>query len=101
MNGTEYRNGAFVVLDIEDSGYLFGKIQFVICENERKPLLVTTLYSTVEFDHRSYCYIVYHKIPSETHICEVHNLIDPIPIDRVQKNRNYVRLKYHVFGKCT
>lgn len=58
INNYEYRQGCFVVTKVIDPpSYLeFGEIQGIICDgNESR--LVLILYSTCEFDKKSYCYV--------------------------------------------
>ena len=96
-NGAEYRSGTFVIVGYEGQGYSFGKINLVICDDLENPLLLVSLFKSVEFDDFSFCYSVQEIIPSELRLCKFTDLLDPIPLDRVKRGgKNLIRLKHHV-----
>ena len=97
LNGTQYRNGMLVILaDVTDS-FIFGEIEFIVCEDAGKPLLFVTIFDTIEFHELSFCYKICQRIPSQARLCEIENLLDPLPLDLITINEeNFVRLKYNV-----
>ncbi len=97
VNGTEYREGTLVIVCIEKSEFVFGKILFVVCEIAEKPLLFVTLFDVLGFQERLFCYKIRKRSPFQVRLCEISSLVDPLPLDVIKENEaNYVRLKYHV-----
>jgi len=97
VNGTQYRNGGFVVVGFDEIGYTFGKIQFVVCDDIDNPLLFTTQYRTSDFDSRRFAYMIERSHPVKSMLVSIKNLADPIPLDKIEKGKKkLIRLKYHV-----
>ena len=102
VNGTNYRSDTMVFLGYGDYGYLFGRIEFVISENAEKPLLLTTLFETTEFDCRCHCFNVKPIIPTQLRLCTIHDLLDPLPLDLVTVHGGCsVRLHYHILSNMS
>ena len=77
--------------------FIFGEIEFIVCEDAGKPLLFVTIFDTIEFHELSFCYKICQRIPSQARLCEIENLLDPLPLDLITINEeNFVRLKYNV-----
>ena len=49
INGTTYTSGLYIVIDVTNAGYTFGRIEFIIVEN-LEPLFVLSIFETIEFD---------------------------------------------------
>lgn len=96
-NGTDYKKGYFVVVDRDERGLFFGKIDTILCENIDRPLLLLNLYNTKLFENHLYCYCVEQKYPTQTIVCDIVNLLDYYPLDCFEKNGNsYIRLKHGI-----
>ncbi len=71
VNGTEYKDGTLVILnDIESVNFVFVKIEFIVCENVENPLLFVTVFDTLEFHERSFCYKIYKRVPFQSRLCD-------------------------------
>ena len=97
VKGTEYRKGYFVIIEMAERGYLFGKIVTIICDNPNVPILMLNVFITCDFDYHSFSYRVSQKSPSETKFCRIEELIDFHPLDSVRNSTGtFIRLKYKV-----
>lgn len=83
-NDTEYRKGCFVIIDLHEREHLFGKIVTIFCENPNVPILILTVFETVEFDYHVVCHRVKEKYPPETQFCRIDQLKDFHPLDFVR-----------------
>lgn len=97
-NSIDYRENSFVVIGVNNQGgYLFGRIEYVVCEDLQNPLLVTAVFNTVDFDQHCYCHVVEPAVPPRQQLCRIDKLLDPMPLDRVlKKGRQLIRLKHYV-----
>lgn len=97
FNGARYRKGDFLLLEREPQGYLFGKIDCILCEDPNEPVFLVNLFSTITFDPHIYSYCVERKIPSKSRFCTVPNLMDFHALDGLEiAGCIYIRLKYNV-----
>lgn len=97
VTGTKYKTGYFVLIEKQDRGYIFGKIEAIICENNN-PVLLLNEYVTQQFDNHSYSYLISLNSPLSSRLCVVDDLLDFHPLDSLEKNGSlFVRLKYYVF----
>lgn len=100
INSTQYWKGVFVIVKATSSpstALEFGEIDCIICEEKTSPLLVLTLYTTVEFCNDSFCYIIERKYPSEKHVCRVDDLVDFHPLDGTFSDVKLLVRKYFVW----
>lgn len=75
INNYEYRQRVFVVTkSIDPSSYLeYGEIEGIICDGNES-YLVLALYSTLEFDSKSFSYVIYRLTPKESTVCSISEL---------------------------
>ena len=95
--GTEYKKSYFVILEKIDQGYLFGKIDCIVCEDPHSPVFLLNLYTTIDFEQSCYCYKVERLSPAPPRFCFVNDFLDYHPLDSVERQGcTYIRLKYFV-----
>ena len=95
--GTEYKKNYFVILEKIDQGYLFGKIDCIVCEDPHSPVFLLNLYTTIDFERSCYCYKVERLSPAPPRFCFVNDFLDYHPLDSVERQGcTYIRLKYFV-----
>jgi hypothetical protein len=101
VNNTHYWKGVFVVLKASTTpskGLVFGEIDCIICEEKTSPLIVMTLYTTVEFCNDSFCYVIERLKPSLKYCCTLADLLDFHPLDgTLVSDKLFVRRKYFVW----
>lgn len=86
-----------VVLGCGDYGYQFGKIEFVIAENTVNPVLFVDEYESNDFDCLSHCYNVQKCFPKKLRLCELKDLLDPLPVNLIKTDGGMrIRLHYHI-----
>ncbi len=97
VNGTEYKNGAFVIVDKDDNDLVFGKIDFIVSQNPNESMLSVILYETLYFDSHCFSYCVKKCDPPHIKLVKIKDLIDFHPLDGIKKEGNtFIRLKYFV-----
>jgi hypothetical protein len=89
VNAVEYRDGIFVILGPSDYGYLFGKIQFIICNDLNSLLLFCSVYTTNHFDVRHNSFLKEKVYPQITRMVRVSDLLDSLPLDSIKKRRAF------------
>jgi hypothetical protein len=95
--GTDYKKGYFVILEKIDRGFLFGKIDCIVCEIPHSPVFLLNLYTTIDFDQNLYSYQVERLLPTLPRFCFLNDFLDFHPLDSVERQGlTYIRLKYFV-----
>ena len=98
IHGTAFKKGYFVLVETHERGYVFGKIDSIVCINPQEPLFLLNLFNTNHFDNKSFCYCIERRIPSENKLYTIDKLLDFHPLDCFEKNNAlHIRLKYIVF----
>lgn len=98
IKGIKYRKGVLIVLDFDATGYLFGRIELIVCEDLDEPLFFSTCFQTKEFNQLYYCYEIEPQIPCQTILSRLNDLADPLPLDVIKKNGStFIRMKHHSF----
>jgi hypothetical protein len=98
----EYKKGTFVVIGYNDHGLIFGQITSIISEESFGPLLVTSVYDTVEFNYQIYCYVTEEKIERVLRILKISELQNYHPLDGIRLSgckQIFIRLKYAILTR--
>ena len=102
VNGMEYQKGTFVVIGYNDNGLIFGQITSIITEESFDPLLVTSVYDTVEFKYQIYCYVTEEKTEKVLRILKFSELQNYHPLDGIRLPGSkliFIRLKYAILTR--
>lgn len=98
IHGTAFKKGYFVLVETHERGYVFGKIDSIVCINTQEPLFLLNLFNTNHFDNKSFCYCIERRIPSENKLYTIAKLLDFHPLDCFENNNAlHIRLNYIVF----
>jgi hypothetical protein len=99
IKGTMYRKGNFLVIDYDENGFIFGEINFIVCEELYEPLFVVSPLKTIDFQYESFCYVIETNPLANQRICKASDLLNYQPLDGIRFPHLpsvYIRLKHAI-----